>query len=492
MALKDVLDKYDPRNAGANQTSLGYTSGFEPKIYDMGKGQNVGKIDEHLRNFISSTLEKGSTDAARLYCEDPTTVGFNLFFYFDYRSPLLNSSDKGENAVKYLEGIGEVNRAASLTSFRKRLNDLMVKFPYYFQQLSGLDNIYEFDPKNAIEERVLEVKTLESLDMKVAGMMHDYIQATWDFEYRRHILPANMREFELSVLVTEIRNIRTFVNETSATGSQGKFEDINDKLAVFEYFFTRCEFDFRKGNAFLSDLNNATSEAVANSFKITCGQLKDLGHVPIFDLGAEIPIVNENPNQHDPKNKLPGGNDKRGTPQNTVGGYSSRTFSLPAFKAKLAATASNAKGKSNELASKFESELQNQASQLKAKYFDNVAGGLVSQANWGNIFFRAEKPSLEGLISGDQTLGDINPVKGKTGNLKDALTSGVTSAFTGKIIDEINSGKNFSGGPDQTEQMKRLNEILSANLPGFIVDPFSTLLNQTLITTLGQMSFTKP
>jgi hypothetical protein len=197
-----------------------------------------GKINPIVNAFFKNSFSKNNNRY-----DDPTIFGFSLIFYKDERSPLLNESSRGDNAYNYLLSIGEKSAAESLKRFREKLSLITNDYPYYFQKLSGLGNIYKFEPKNSLEERTLTIETLESIDLKISSLIEDYIEASWDFEYRRELLPPNMKEFDMSVLVYEVRNIKTFIQNANNNG--GFFKDVNEHLGLFEYYFVFTSF-FRK------------------------------------------------------------------------------------------------------------------------------------------------------------------------------------------------------------------------------------------------------
>jgi hypothetical protein len=238
----------------------------------------VNAKDASLQRFIAGVLENGSdTSAKRYYHDDPTCMGFTLMFDFEgTASPLFNESDHGESAIRYLESIDEGDRnkwdendyaifrevggrAAYLKRFKERLRDIVKFYPYYFTDIVGLGDIYNFNEKNGYEfERLLTIKTLESIDVRMGGMIDDFMRATFDHEFRRMMLPANMLEFRMYIIVSEIRNFRTFVNTTLSgndalrqremglvgIANQPILTNINENLSAYVFVFDTCKFNF--------------------------------------------------------------------------------------------------------------------------------------------------------------------------------------------------------------------------------------------------------
>jgi len=278
----------------------------------------VNSRDKSLQRFIAGVLEEGiDTAAKRFYYDDPTTQGFSLMFDFEGKnSPLFNESANGESAIKYLENIDEGDRrkwdspdfedfeeeggrAAKLKRFKERLRDLVKLYPYYFTDIQGLGDVYNFKAENAYEfERKLTIKTLESIDMRIGGLINDYHEAEFDVFQRREMLPGNMKEFRLYVIVSEIRNFRTFVNQT-LTGKdadrqkemgligvtkQPILTNINENLGVYVFIFDNCRFDFEDSGQWLEGIKNSSPEVRTNSFAIKTGRMQFANRLNFLDL----------------------------------------------------------------------------------------------------------------------------------------------------------------------------------------------------------------
>src|SRR6185369_2964710 len=156
-----------------------------------------------------------------------------------------------ESAERYLRAINEPERADAIVRFRTLLRELTTRFPYYLQSISGLGEIYKFEPKNALDERILEIITLESVDLRIAQMVDAYVKAYWDIDYRRCMLPYNLQQVTFTVLVSEIRNLRTFVNKTAGATTTESYKDLGPMIGTFSYQFHKSRFDFSGSNPFL-------------------------------------------------------------------------------------------------------------------------------------------------------------------------------------------------------------------------------------------------
>jgi hypothetical protein len=247
----------------------------------------IKKADPDIYRFIDSN----ASAVDRIVADDPTSMGFNLLIDVDSPfNPLFNEDPNYDSAINYLVSINEPERANMLRDFKNRIRELINKYAYYLQTLSGLDSIYDTKPGFAkrMEERELVFETLESIDTKIAILVDRYQYACYDYEYNRQMVPINLTEFECVVLVSEIRKIRAYVNLLYSTGSETsqdrKFKLINDDISCFVFRFTRCRFDFTESNPFLGTISNAELEVATNTFKIIPGFLREQHKMGFLDI----------------------------------------------------------------------------------------------------------------------------------------------------------------------------------------------------------------
>ena len=179
--------------------------------------------------------------------QDPTYLGFTIMFDY-YHSPLFNGtetkitneSDKGaiteddlvneqlsinngtyqtpealdlSSSCGYLRQIGENVRLNYLRNFGQQLKYVNQNLPWYWQGIEGLDNVWEsyHDITKAYmagDDAIITIKTLESLDFKILGLMEMYNKAVYDFTYRRQVIPSNLLEFDMYIYVADLRVFR--------------------------------------------------------------------------------------------------------------------------------------------------------------------------------------------------------------------------------------------------------------------------------------------
>jgi hypothetical protein len=289
---------------------------------ELGGFRKDGTIQSSdLRNDLRKVEEKGAG-------------GFSSDLDFFYGTKFVINS-RAETGAFNINGGGlgymgaqsflsqrSIKRKQMLDSFKKGLKFINEKCPYYFQSISGLDQILKVDIKNLHKaggkpQRMgtLTIDCLESIDMRIFSLSELYRKAIYDYTYHRMMLPENLRKFRMWLVVSEIRNIQLSygINDVlnpfsipsvanaanfldrfnSQTGlldqaqgllqkstnttdiGQDKFGSYTLGPYAFIYQFDQCEFDFDESYPSFSSIDNKGGSAVTNKFKIHVGRVKD-------------------------------------------------------------------------------------------------------------------------------------------------------------------------------------------------------------------------
>lgn len=226
--------------------------------------------------------------------QDPTYLSFALMFdWFDPESsPLLS-----EPAETFLAKLAETDsfykeRLEDLQAFKDALYTINMELPWYWQSLKGLERLQQYDPLRNYwggDDAKLEIETLESLNLPIAGLMHLYRRAIFDERKWGYILPVNLRKFRMWVYVTEVRTIQVNadtkvggVNKNTALKDfpsnikptadvTNKNKDImgTDGRPYFMIGLDYCEFDMMTGSNIFADLSKNPENVASNSIGIT-------------------------------------------------------------------------------------------------------------------------------------------------------------------------------------------------------------------------------
>jgi len=231
-------------------------------------------------------FRKGSI--SRFPYQDPTYLSFALLFNFHdpEHSPLLSGPAEAF-LEKLSKGGGEdkfyADRLADLTTFIESLKLINREMPWYWESLGGLAKIHQYDPMKPYlggDDAVLEIQTLESLNLPIAGLMHLYRRAIFDERKWSYILPKNLRKFKMVVYVTDVRRIKSDgtvrpippVSGESATAEKKGSTVINYNAEImgvsgrpfFATFLKYCEFDITRGTAIFDTLSKNPEMAKNN------------------------------------------------------------------------------------------------------------------------------------------------------------------------------------------------------------------------------------
>ncbi len=247
-----------------------------------------------------------------------------------------------ESAIRYLEATGYPNRADMLRTFKNNLQYINKETPWFFQTVSGLNDIWKiefgenFNPFRG-KDKVLEVTCLESIDLRITALADLYRKATFDAKYMRSLVPENLRWFTVRVQLAEIRQFQrvksaidrintTVVNQnpntedfitSSGALSDAAFtgasinniigstklsddptiENIDNLVSLMEFHLSHCTFDFWE--SFPSDKEismNGDMEMAKQKFKIHVGHIKEQHQYKLLDLVLKDGLTGENGN----------------------------------------------------------------------------------------------------------------------------------------------------------------------------------------------------
>lgn len=178
----------------------------------IGLGPKARYTDATVNRFKKTNLLY-TTDPYLLY-QDPTYLSFKLLFEFDQpTSGLLSRYDHQNTAMGYLSSIGDGYRMNYLNKFITSLQDINRKTPWFFQTIEGLDQAWkrgyqEQDFKAMLpKDRKIVIGCEESIDLRMTALMDFYRKACFDWNFRREVVPWNLRIFDVYVYVYEARKI---------------------------------------------------------------------------------------------------------------------------------------------------------------------------------------------------------------------------------------------------------------------------------------------
>lgn len=249
--------------------------------------------------------------------DEPTYLSFGIDFHFEGLDPLTEyslwdsplfakgSTANPNSARSYLGSIGRNDMEEALGTFRGLLEFVSTQAPWYFQGITGLDKLHEASTdmfKAKKYDLVLNIETLEAVDLRITQLANLYRSAIYDKAALLARVPENLRWFSMDVWVAETRNIRfeipglagnaanalgintAAINGTgtrlaSSLSGLGVIDDPSSTIKQFGYLKFRCrqcEFDFSGTFAGGSKLEVKTSTTPnSNSFDIKVGYFEE-------------------------------------------------------------------------------------------------------------------------------------------------------------------------------------------------------------------------
>jgi hypothetical protein len=225
--------------------------------------------------------------------QDPTYLSFALMF--DWHDPESSPLLAGP-AEQFLTDLSEgdqfyKDRLEDLQAFRNALFTINRDLPWYWQSLKGLERLQQYNEMSNYwggDDAKLEIETLESLNLPIAGLMHLYKKAIFDERKWGYIMPANLRKFRMWVYVTEVRTIQAKtsfkvggINKKTAlqdfpsnikptVDTSNENEDImgTGGRPYFMIGLNYCELDMTTGVNIFTDLSKNPDGPASNSITI--------------------------------------------------------------------------------------------------------------------------------------------------------------------------------------------------------------------------------
>ena len=206
---------------------------------------------------------------------------------------LSGSYYKLNSAWGYLMNNNEWERATTLQKFVELLSSVSTKSPWYFQEITGLDEALGRENFTIGEERKkISIKCLpDSIDHRIESLLSMYRSIVWSHVKKCEVVPANLRKFDMGLFIysgltigphvlpggekgntfdseswkTVNSNITNQITEDDNNTSDASSNDVNRiyvsdalKNASYKYIeFHNCEFSMDSIKSGMGGLNNA-------------------------------------------------------------------------------------------------------------------------------------------------------------------------------------------------------------------------------------------
>lgn len=279
---------------------------------------------------------------------DPTYLSFRVFFDFDATSGLLAEEieDYSERSVQncalaWFKRIGDEVRYQELKKFIALLKAIQNSAFHCFESVSGLKDAWQRQMKDVLlKDKFVEFKLTESVDWRFASLWSLLRHISYDYERMVSVLPQNLRQFNMTVWVTEMRifneniddklqyhddnrkvfgnSVESFGNDTLTVYNQSQTNaeklknvykilgtstaasgwptqrDVSVKIDMGAYAmfgFNNCEFDLSSGANFFSDIDKTNDAPMAsNNMKVKYGNCVIAERMPIIGSISEFVV----------------------------------------------------------------------------------------------------------------------------------------------------------------------------------------------------------
>lgn len=188
------------------------------------------------------------------------------------------------SAINYLLMNNEDERAELLLQFIKLLSDISTYEPWTFQQISGLDEALnrkffsEGEFKLEESRKSITIKCLsEGYNSKITTLMDLYRSICYSYRWKKEIVPANLRKFDMGIYIFSQPVRRFHANEKYAEfGIRDKIYEANYDGNNDNNYYTsvkyvellNCEFDYNSCIKNYAEMNNAEGKYMESELKI--------------------------------------------------------------------------------------------------------------------------------------------------------------------------------------------------------------------------------
>jgi hypothetical protein len=250
--------------------------------------------DPVINKTLDSNFGKKLSSFQKGFAQSSTKNPYND----DYNTGLFGPIDNENSALYYLNSIGDNARVTMLYDFINLLSKINTLYPWYFQQLDGLGEAWKRDYSKPKFKKELTIQCLESIDLRITGLMDLYRKIVWDWKNRRYILPDNLRKFSMLIKVYDWRDFTVFpknnpndIRDAGLPLSEGAdsflstrsakinksflgAEKVTDRTQI-SFNFKFCEFEPDDSGTFMSSISNATPTMATQSIKISYQEIEE-------------------------------------------------------------------------------------------------------------------------------------------------------------------------------------------------------------------------
>lgn len=217
------------------------------------------------------------TDRSDWSVSTDSTTGDGLFWDSLFKPPRKNLSEASKyqnvewSAQDWLLEYGSSWTTNNSSYLKKAIEQLrkIQDSPWYFQSIQGVDQLWKaaMRVKDGDKKVEITINCLDSIEQPLLQFAEYYRRAIYDFDKLCYTLPDNLRTFDMTIHLFEIRDI------------DDRRASLENGLHQIKYRLQRCEFDFSEtlgGATSGSELKAYIEEKpFSTSFKIRAEWVKE-------------------------------------------------------------------------------------------------------------------------------------------------------------------------------------------------------------------------
>lgn len=207
-------------------------------------------------------------------------------------NPMITSNTRNRSVLEVPQTVYDI------MGFIDGMKKLTTEYPYVMQTITGLDEAYKTyfynkdDAYLGSGDNKITITCYESLDLRVSSMFNKYFNAVYDRQYKRERVPINLRRFNCSVFVHDIRNFRHSLSKMDKFYENSDGDNVLSKIvevalnsmSVVEFKFFDCEIvPEETGNIFGNVTNESGGEMLKTNLSFTYGNCV-INFLPFGDL----------------------------------------------------------------------------------------------------------------------------------------------------------------------------------------------------------------
>ena len=282
---EELKDKYESALDDIRSELYGFENGEICDMYNPSPNSKYGQYLEAKEKCENDDYSQA--DKSKSAAQSGNSEMSNMINQYDSNEDVMDKNynsaiQKGEQPLEVGgESIVVSQTVLDMLGFISGMKKMTLQYPYIIQGVTGLDVAYNkhYGIKDAYlgsGEDKITLTCLESLDLRVSSMFNRYFNAVYDRQYRRERVPVNLRRFNCSIYVHDVRN---FVAKSRLDENGNHKVTYNRLLELTDMYFSVIEFRFfdceivpeETGNIFNDISNEAPSDMKKTNFTFTYG-----------------------------------------------------------------------------------------------------------------------------------------------------------------------------------------------------------------------------